>query len=100
MVALTDPNGRVGRAQQHALASLHVRTLCTGQLATTTVVAAAVALMHTLLPCLPPSLIHWRPQVWQRLAGDTGHEQHQAEAAAPTAAAGTTKAEAQEPRST
>lgn len=62
MVALTDPNGRVGRAQQHALASLHV---------------------------------------WQRLAGDTGHEQHQAEAAAPTAAAaGTTKAEAQEPRST
>lgn len=65
MVALTEPDGRVGRAQRHALASLHV---------------------------------------WRRLAGDTGHEEHQAEAAAPPTAAAAANAErgggAQEPRST
>jgi len=44
MVALTEPDGQVGRAQRRALASLHV---------------------------------------WRRLAGDTGHEEHEAEAAAP-----------------
>lgn len=57
-MALTEPDGRVGRAQRHALASLHVRTFC----CTTLCAARHDYRRRQWLTCthccpLPPSLI-------------------------------------------